>query len=193
MQKKFITAEQLLLDSYRLSMHIFDSGFRPDFIVGLWRGGSPVGIAVQDCLDYLGIKTDHISLRTSYRGLDSYQQMISDSDNIRVHGTQYLLDNLNAENRLLIIDDVYSSGLSVQAVINRLQQKLRLNMPQDVRVAVPWLKPAQNKTERLPDYFLYQTDDWLVMPYELNGLSEQEIAEHKPLVKALSDELNENI
>jgi len=192
MQKKFITAEELLLDSYRLSMQIFHSGFRPDFIVGLWRGGSPVGIAVQDCLDYLGIKTDHISLRTSYRGLSSYQQMISDSDNIRVHGTQYLLDNLNAENRLLIIDDVYSSGLSVQAVINRLQQKLRLNMPQDIRVAVPWLKPAQNKTERLPDYFLYKTDDWLVMPYELNGLSEQEIAEYKPLVKTLSDEVNEN-
>ena len=189
MQKKFINAEELLLDSYRLSMKIYDSGFRPDFIVGLWRGGSPVGIAVQDCLDYLGIKTDHISLRTSYRGLQSYQQMISDSDNIRVHGTQYLLDNLNAENRLLIIDDVYSSGLSVQAVIQRLQQKLRLNMPEDVRVAVPWYKPAKNKTDRAPDYYVYETDDWLVLPYELNGLSEQEIAEHKPLVKALADQL----
>ena len=189
MKKKFINAEELLLDSYRLSMKIYDSGFRPDFIVGLWRGGSPVGIAVQDCLDYLGIKTDHISLRTSYRGLQSYQQMISDSDNIRVHGTQYLLDNLNAENRLLIIDDVYSSGLSVQAVIQRLQQKLRLNMPEDVRVAVPWYKPAKNKTDRAPDYYVYETDDWLVLPYELNGLSEQEIAEHKPLVKALADQL----
>ncbi len=189
MQKKFITAEELLLDSYRLSMQIYQSGFRPDFIVGLWRGGSPVGIAVQDCLDYLGIKTDHISLRTSYRGLASYQQMISNSDNIRVHGTQYLLDNLNAENRLLIIDDVFSSGLSVQAVINRLQQKLRLNMPGDVRVAVPWYKPAQNKTTRVPDYYLYETEDWLVLPYELNGLSEQEIAEHKPLVKELADQL----
>jgi len=191
MQKKFITAEELLLDSYRLSMQIYQSGFRPDFIVGLWRGGSPVGIAVQDCLDYLGIKTDHISLRTSYRGLDSYQQMISDSDNIRVHGTQYLLDNLNAENRLLIIDDVFSSGLSVQAVINRLQQKLRLNMPEDVRVAVPWYKPAQNKTQRAPDYYLYETEDWLVLPYELNGLSEAEIAEHKPLVKELADRLGQ--
>ncbi len=191
MQKKFINAEELLLDSYRLSMKIYDSGFRPDFIVGLWRGGSPVGIAVQDCLDYLGIKTDHISLRTSYRGLQSYQQMISDSDNIRVHGTQYLLDNLNAENRLLIIDDVYSSGLSVQAVISRLQQKLRLNMPEDVRVAVPWYKPAKNKTDRVPDYYVYETDDWLVLPYELNGLSEQEIAEHKPLVKDLADQLTD--
>jgi len=190
MHKQFISSEELLLDSYRLSMQIYNSGFRPDFIVGLWRGGSPVGIAVQDCLDYLGIKTDHISLRTSYRGLDSYHQMISNSDNIRVHGTQYLIDNLNSENRLLIIDDVYSSGFSVQAVIQRLQNKTRLNMPEDVRIAVLWYKPAQNKTGRAPDYYLYETDDWLVLPYELNGLSEQEIAEHKPLVKQLADQLS---
>ncbi len=189
MQKQFITAEQLLLDSYRLSMQIFDSGFRPDFIVGLWRGGSPVGIAVQDCLDYLGIKTDHISLRTSYRGLESYHQMIENSDSIRVHGTQYLVENMNADDSLLIIDDVYSSGFSIQAVIQRLEKKCRRNMPSDVRIAVPWVKPLKNKTERQPDYYLYETENWLALPYELNGLSELEIAQNKPVVKQLADQL----
>ncbi len=189
MQKLFITSEQLLLDSYRLSMQIYESGFRPDFIVGLWRGGSPVGIAVQDCLDYLGISTDHISIRTSYRGMESYQSMIENSGSIRVHGTQYLIENMNVENSLLIIDDVYSSGLNVQAVIQRLQKKCRKNMPSDVRVAVPWVKPVRNKTNRVPDYFLYETEQWLVLPYELNGLTEQEIAENKPMVKQLADQL----
>ena len=189
MQKQFITSEQLLLDSYRLSMKIFESGFRPDYIVGLWRGGSPVGIAVQDCLDYLGIKTDHISIRTSYRGLESYHQMIENLDSIRVHGTQYLIENMNADDSLLIIDDVYSSGLSVQAVIQRLEKKCRQNMPSDVRIAVPWVKPAKNKTNRIPDFYLYETEEWLVLPYELNGLTEQEIAENKPVVKALADGL----
>ena len=190
MLKQFITSEQLLLDSYRLSMLIFNSGFRPDFIVGLWRGGSPVGIAVQDCLDYLGIKTDHISIRTSYRGLESYQRMIDNSDSIRVHGTQYLVENMNASDSLLIIDDVYSSGLNVQAVIRRLQQKCRQNMPGDVRIAVPWVKPENNKTGRVPDYYLYETDKWLVLPYELNGLTDQEIAANKPDVQRLADSLN---
>lgn len=189
MQKLFINSEQLLLDSYRLSMQIFDSGFRPDFIVGLWRGGSPVGIAVQDCLDYLGIKTDHISIRTSYRGQQSYQQMIDNSAGIRVHGTQYLVENMNASDSLLIIDDVYSSGLNVQAVIQRLEKKCRKNIPHDVRIAVPWFKPANNKTARIPDYYLHETDKWLVLPYELNGLSDQEIADNKPMVKALADQL----
>lgn len=187
MEKKFINAEELLLDSYRLSMLVYESGFRPDFIVGLWRGGSPVGIAVQDCLDYLGIQTDHISVRTSYRGLDSYQQMIAHAENIRVHGTQYLVDRMNAADSLLIIDDVYSSGLSVQAVIQRLKHKCRRNMPQDVRIAVPWYRPAHNKTGRVPDFYVHETDQWLVLPYELNGLTEDEIAQYKPLARQLAE------
>jgi uncharacterized protein len=182
--KHFIDSETLLLDSYRLCRKIYKSGFRPDFIVGLWRGGSPVGIAIQDCLDYLGVKTDHISLRTSYRGMLEYPQSNS-LDRIRVHGTQYLLEHMNSEDRLLLVDDVFASGYSVEAVIRRLQSKMRRNFPEDVRVAVPWYKPKENKTGRVPDFFLHETDQWLVFPYELNGLTEQEIARFKPEVAAI--------
>ena len=65
MNRTFIAADDLLLDSFQLARNIRDSGFRPDFLVGLWRGGSAVGIAVQEGLDYFGIKTDHIAIRTS--------------------------------------------------------------------------------------------------------------------------------
>ena len=51
MEKIYITADQLLEDSFKLAINIFESGFRPDFIVGVGRGGAPVGIAVQECLD----------------------------------------------------------------------------------------------------------------------------------------------
>ncbi len=189
MDKIFISAEELLLDSYRLSMQIVNSDFRPDFIVGLWRGGGPVGIAVQDCLDYLGIKTDHISIRTSYRGLSSYDHMINNAHDIRVHGSQYLIEKMNASNRLLIIDDVFSSGSSIQAVIQHLQSYMRRNMPNEVRIATTWYKPAQNKSARKPDFYVNETDQWLVLPYELNGLSEEEIAQYKPQVKILADDL----
>ena len=43
MEKTYISANDLLLDSYKLGIKIFDSGFKPDFIVGVWRGGTPVG------------------------------------------------------------------------------------------------------------------------------------------------------
>jgi len=178
-QKQFIAEQELMLDAYRLGVKIFDSGFRPDFIVGLWRGGSAVGIVVQECLQYLGVKSDHISLRTSYRGVESYSQLVETEGAIRVHGTQYLLENMNANDALLIVDDVYNTGLNVKAVIDRLEKKMRRNLPQDIRIAVPWYKPGKNKTDRKPDYYLHETERWLVLPYELTGLSEAEIANQK--------------
>lgn len=191
-KKVFLEEEQMLRDGYRLGVEIYRSGFRPDFIVGLWRGGSAVGLYVQESLQHLGVKTDHISVRTSYAGMPSYAAMVSEPRRqIRVHGTQYLLENLDAEDSLLIVDDVYSSGYSVQAVIERLTQRTKRNMPHDVRVAVPFYKPAQNKTGRAPDYFLHETDDWLVLPYEIQGLSRAEIDEHKSFLSPILDELAE--
>ncbi len=191
MEKQFIEEEELLLDAYRLGVEIYDSGFRPTFIVAVWRGGSSVGIAVQECLQYLGVETDHISIRTSYRGMTSYKAMLEQADAIRVHGTRYLLENLNAGDGLLIVDDVYSSGLNVKAVIDRLAYRTKRNMPRDVRIAVPWVRPAANRTGRLPDYYLHETDRWLVLPWELNGLTREEIYRHKPYLKPIFQELSE--
>lgn len=184
-KKQFIEEQALLEDAFRLAVNIFDSGFRPDFIVGIWRGGSTVGIYVQECLQHLGVKTDHIAIRTSYRGQPSYGEMIENPESIRVHGLQYLFENLNREDRLLIVDDVFSSGYNVEAVINRLSRKCKRNMPEEVRVAVPYFKPGKNLSGRKPDYFLHTTEDWLVLPYELQGLSTEEIADYKPDVAPL--------
>lgn len=179
MDKQYIEEESLLNDSYRLAVKIFESGFRPNFIVGIWRGGSTVGIYVQECLQYLGVESDHIAIRTSYRGMRDYLQRYNTPEDIRVHGLQYLLENMNHEDSLLIVDDVFSTGRNVEAVINRLQAKSKRNMPHDLRIATPFFKPGQNRTGRIPDYYLHESDCWLVLPYELTGLSEQEIQDNK--------------
>lgn len=185
-EKRFIDEADLICDSFRLGVHIFNDGFRPTFLVGLWRGGSSVGIYVQECLQYLGVETDHIAVRTSYTGQPDYQQMVENpEENIRVHGTQYLLETLNAEDSLLLVDDVCSSGLTLRVVINRLKQRLKRNMPQQVKIATVWNKPGHNRTGQAPDYFLHETDDWLVLPYELSGLTMDEVRAHKPVVAAL--------
>ena len=189
MKKNFINAEELMLDAYRLGVNIYQDGFRPDFIIGLWRGGSPVGIGVQDCLEYLGVDTDHISVRTSYSGMSSYSEMISEENTIRVHGLQYVFDTISHDDSLLIVDDVFSSGLSMQAVIERLALKTRRNLPADIRIATPWYKPGKNRTERTPDYYLHETDEWLVFPYELDGLSMDELRVHKPAVLEMINEV----
>ena len=183
MEKQFLNEQSVILDAFRLGVDIHASGYRPTFIVGLWRGGSTIGIYVQECLQTLGVKTDHIALRTSYQGLSHYQQTLDAPDpKIRVHGTQYLLETLNAEDRLLIVDDVLSTGRNVTAVINRLQSHLKRNMPNQVKVAALWHRPSHDKTGLQPDFTLHTTQSWLVFPYELNGLSSHEIKTHKPYV-----------
>ena len=189
--KRYITESELLSDAYQLGLQIANSGFRPTFIVGLWRGGSVVGIAVQECLQFLGIPTDHIAIRTSYRGLASYQQMVDNpEDEIRIHGTQYLLETVNEDDGLLIVDDVFSSGLPASAVLQRLRHRLKANMPKNTRIAAPYYKPAHNRTDIRPDYHLHSVDQWLVMPYELSGLTREEIAENKPWILPILDSLD---
>ncbi|MEM1187251.1 MAG: phosphoribosyltransferase family protein [Pseudomonadota bacterium] len=174
MEKVYISANDLLLDSFRLAEKIVHSGYRPDFIIGVWRGGAPVGIAIQEYLAYVGVETDHIAIRTSsYTGIDQQEKTV------RVHGLDYIIDNVNAEDDVLLVDDVFDSGRSVKAIFDRLKAKCRRNMPQNMKVATPWYKPEKNVTDIKPDYFVNETDAWLVFPHELVGLTQQEIIDNK--------------
>lgn len=79
---------------------------------------------------------------------------------------------------MLIVDDAYSTGSSVNAVISQLAKKARRNLPGDIRIATVWYRPTE-KTIRPPDYYIHETSDWLVLPYELAGLSIEELRENK--------------
>jgi hypoxanthine phosphoribosyltransferase len=174
LDKVFISAQQLLEDSFRLAHSIYSDGFHPDFIVGIWRGGTPVGIAVQEYFEFKRIKTDHIAVRTSsYYGIDKQ------SKEIRVHGLHYLVENIDADDSLLIVDDVFDSGRSVDALIRTIRELSRKNTPGDIRVACPWYKPTKNAVDFEPDYYLHESADWLVFPHELDGLEVDEIRNGK--------------
>ena len=174
MNKKYITAQELLEDSFRLAAQVFEDGFRPQFIIGIWRGGAPVGIAVQEYFDFKKVETDHIAVRTS-----SYYGINKQSKEIKVHGLHYIIENANAGDGLLIVDDVFDSGRSIDALIKQLKKLSRNNMPTDVRVACSWYKPKNNLVDITPDYYVHETDEWLVFPHELSGLTQEEIAEGK--------------
>ena len=188
MKNRVVAADDLLRDSFQLAADIYQAGFRPDFLVGLWRGGSAVGIAVQEGLEHLGVTTDHIAIRTSYSGALRYSEMVSKADAIRVHGLQYLLENLCAQHSMLIVDDVYSTGSSVKAVIDQLTRKTRRNLPHDIRIATVWYRPTE-RTLRTPDYFVHETRDWLVLPYELSGFTIEELAEQRPAMRDIFERL----
>jgi hypoxanthine phosphoribosyltransferase len=174
--KEFITADSLLRDSLALGMQIVRSGFRPTFLVGVWRGGAPIGIAVQEVLEFHGIDCDHLAIRTS-----SYEGIAEQSKQVRVHAIDYLVSRLTASDHLLLIDDIFDSGRSLEAVLAELARRCKLNMPRNVRIATVYYKPARNRTALQPDFHVRTTDAWLVFPHELKGLTPEEILANKPV------------
>lgn len=179
-EKLYLNAQTLLEDSYRLAAKVLQSGFKPSFIIAVWRGGAPIGIAVQELLEYYGVHTDHIAIRTSsYTGIDQQERTV------QVYNMNYLVKKIKHSDRLLIVDDVFDTGNSIDAIISDLKKKTRKNTPKDIRVAVPYYKPSRNKTDRIPDYYIHETEQWLKFPHSLEGLSDAEVLEHRPELHAI--------
>ena len=174
MDKLFIQADELLRDSFKLAWQVYESGYRPNYIIGVWRGGAPIGIAVQEFLDVLGVPSDHIAIRTShYKGIDERDSQV------QVYGLNYIIKQVESEDSLLIVDDVHDTGISIQKIILDLQTACKKNTP-EIKVATPYFKPKKNQTDRKPDFYIHETDKWLVFPHELEGLSIKEIIDSKP-------------
>jgi len=181
-EKIFISPDKLLRDSLELARRVVASGMRPTFLVAIWRGGAPIGITVQEVLEYHSIHADHIAIRTSsYSGIDERQKTV------RVHATDYLVSRLSAEDELLIVDDVFDSGHSLEAVIDDLTRRCRRNLPEKIRIATVYYKPERRRTALMPDFFVHETSHWLVFPHELQGLTREEILAHKPVEPAFLD------
>ena len=174
MDKTVLSAQDLLEDSFRLGVEILESGFEPTMIIAIWRGGTPVGMAVQEVFAYCGIETDHIAIRTSsYLGVD-------ERGAVAVHGLNYIIKKISHDDRVLIVDDVFDTGNTIKTVVEEIRQRARGNAPHEIRTAVPWFKPTRNETDMVPDFYLKETAEWLVFPHELDALTQEEMQAARP-------------
>lgn len=182
MTKRYINANELLQDTFLLAEKIRLSGFEPDLIIGIWRGGAPLGIAVQEWFAYHGLAADHTPIKTSsYTGIDQQNK------EVKVYSLDYILENTTPESKVLFVDDVFDTGKTMLAILESLKAQAGDSTPKGIRIASPWYKPSRNVTSIVPDYYLYETDQWLVFPHELNGLTKEELLKGKP---ELADALN---
>jgi len=168
--KDFITPQQFFEDSAKLGKKIVDSGFRPTFILGIWRGGAVPALVIDEVLRYHGYRADTISPRTSrYVGIGEA------GSKVRVHAIDYLRSTLKPNDSILIVDDVFDSGTSLKAIIDAISN-LRYS---DLRIATVYYKPQCNKQTFIPNFFVHVSDKWLVFPHEFEGLTPKEVEDHK--------------
>ena len=95
-----------------------------------------------------------------------------------------MVKKLQAQDSLLIVDDVHDTGMSIHQIISDLKEACEQNTP-EIKIATPYFKPLNNQTNRVPDFYIHETDQWLVFPHELEGLTAEEIKENKPQIGKL--------
>lgn len=182
--KRYLSANQLLEDAFELGARVLDSAYRPDLLIGVWRGGSPVAMAIHELLTYHGLDPDHIPVRTRlYSGIDQRDR------EVEIIGLDYIRSRAEQFKRLLLVDDVFDSGTTMTALVAALEaiyQDAGLVHP-DIRIVAPWYKPVRNTSLLKPDYYLHATDEWLVFPHELCGLERAEIQTAKPGVDKIRE------
>lgn len=173
--KTYLTANEYLRDSWRLARQVMDSGWMPDYILALWRGGAPVGVAVHEFFYFHGYRLRHQSIKCqSYTGIQSREH------EVRFEHAEDVFNDLPEGTRLLVVDDVFDTGLTARAVMERLAV-----CDVDFRFATVYWKPGQNKTTLKPDYYVRQTENWIVFPHEMDGLTRDEIKIKDPELYAL--------
>jgi hypoxanthine phosphoribosyltransferase len=175
MQKVYVSANAYQRDSFRLARAILDSGWQPDDMIALWRGGAPVGVSIHEFLYYHGLRPRHRVLKCqSYTGIQSRGHCVTFED------AEPVFQSVTPGSRVLVVDDVFDSGCTARAVLDRLAP-----FGADVRIATVYWKPNANQTDLKPDYFVRETDQWIVFPHELAGLTPDEIKTKDPDIYAL--------
>ena len=74
---------------------------------------------------------------------------------------QFPADPLLRGQRVLVVDEVWDSGTTIQAVIDRV--RLAGGSP---TTAVLHYKPRRSRVASIPDHHVVETDDWIVYPFK---------------------------
>lgn len=169
----FVTPDQFRYDSLSLAKQVWDSDYRPSIIIPVLRGGATPANYVDSFLKRKGSKHAYHALRTSkYDGVNKAREKV------RIHGLGFLKTRVKRNDRILIVDDVYDTGLSLKAVSAKIREFPE--PPQEIRIATVYWKPDKNQTERKPDFLVHsvQGGPWIVFPHEIDDCSDEEIRAH---------------
>ena len=113
--KTYLAADEYLRDQWRLAAEVRRSGWRPDWLVGLWRGGAPAAISVHEFLKVSGWSLRHVPLKcASYDGIGS-----NDGEVVFTLGDE-VFGMFRSGERVLFVDDVFDTGKTVAAVRARM-------------------------------------------------------------------------
>ncbi len=147
MEAEKLTWEKIELMCEKLANQIKGSGFKPEVLIGISRGG---WIPARIISDMLGV------YRVASIGVVFYKGVGKTLDKPKL--TQELNVDIRGK-RVLLIDDVADSGESLMLA----KEKALALAPSQLKTATLNYKPM---SKIRPDFFVEETTSWLVYPWE---------------------------
>ena len=175
-EKHYLSANDYLRDAWSLAASVFKAGWKPDFLIALWRGGTPPGIAIQEFLKVSGWEVRHLPLKCS-----SYSGIGENAGRVEFTCAEPVFGMLRRGDRVLVVDDVFDTGRTIEAMKSRLEA-----IGVEMRTACVYWKPCNNLTKLKPDYYTKDLGhEWIVFPHEIEGLSPKEVRAKDPFLAGL--------
>lgn len=184
MAKEFLTAQGVRDNAIKLARRIHKDGFLPDVIYVSLRGGAYIGNVISEYFKL--VRRGERPVFYAAVVARSYTD-IHRSERVMVDGWTYSPEYLRSGDRVLLVDDIFDSGHTINHLVEILLEK---GIPrEDIKVAVHDYKIRTFTTEKLPiqpDYWCRrhvvskpEEDTWVhYLSHELVGLTPEEVAEH---------------
>jgi hypoxanthine phosphoribosyltransferase len=130
-----------------LAKRVRDSGFKPDLIVGVCRGGWAPARVMSDLLENANTASIRIEFYLA-PGITARKPVISQAIMVPVRGMN-----------VLVVDDVSDTGESLKVAVEHLD----VCGAKAIRTATLYYKP---QSIFKPDFFIIQTEQWIIFPWE---------------------------
>lgn len=184
MRKVFLQFDSVRNNALKLAHRIYNEGFIPDVIYVSLRGGAYLGNVISEYF-----KIVHKGPHPVYYAAvvaRSYTD-VGQSEHVRVDGWTYSPDYLRVGDRVLLIDDIFDTGKTINHLAQTIIDK---GIPRgDLKIAVHDYKYYTDKEKQLPyqpDYWcckhemsIHDEDMWIhYMSHELVGLKKEELEEY---------------
>lgn len=148
--KEYVNCDKIQTMCKELSTIIKKDNYKPDLLIGLTRGGLQP-------LSFLSGENQLNLRNVSTIALASYDE--THQKNMHVLMPLHIEDYKKYKS-ILIVDDLVDSGKTMSYIKTLLENELP---DSTIKVAVLYYKPT---SKIKPDYFVEETDEWIVFPWE---------------------------
>jgi|TARA_B100001146_G_C15980142_1_gene347994 hypoxanthine phosphoribosyltransferase len=156
-EKLIIDWKEYNLIVEKLALQIHNSGYKPDLLIGIARGGLPI----------IDVCSRIFKLKCAYLAVESYSgKEIEDQQGTLVFSREMSSTVQDMKGNILLCDDLSDTGVTLNKSIDWLKKYPPLKGKiKNIKTAVLWKKKDSTFE---PDFCAQRLDDnpWIVQPFE---------------------------